>query len=81
MPTTIAYGHRLMNDRRFDELDQGSRDLARRGVDIGIGEPALAAQVGQRTGEALGEAVKHPTSLPGRCDEPGVRHLHQDVMH
>ena len=53
-------------------LQQRDADLARGGVDIGIGEPALAAQVGQRAGEALGEAVKHPSSLPGRCDEAGV---------
>src|SRR4029079_15587922 len=34
-------------------LQQRDADLARGGVDIGIGEPALAAQVGQRAGEAL----------------------------
>ena len=40
-------------------LEQRDADLARRRVDVGVGEPALAAQVGEDRGQAIGQRVEH----------------------
>jgi hypothetical protein len=46
-------------------LEQRDPDLAGSGVDVGLGEPALAAQALERVGEAVGECgeqVKVPSN-------------------
>ena len=43
-------------------LEQRDPDLARGGVDVGLGEPALAAEVLEGLGEAVGERGEHVQS-------------------
>ena len=43
-------------------LEQRDADLARGGVDVGVGEPALAAQAGEDLVQAVGEGLEHSTS-------------------
>ncbi len=40
-------------------LQQRQPDLARGGVDVGVGEPALAAELGEDPGQAVTQGVKH----------------------
>ena len=47
-------------------LEQRDPDLARGGVDVGVGEPALAAQVLEGRGQAVLQGVEHPARLSGR---------------
>ena len=47
----------LLDDRQRDVgLEQRDPDLARGGVDVGLGEPALPAEVLEGVGEAVGES-------------------------
>ena len=55
----------LLDDRQRDVgLEQRDADLARGGVDVGLGEPALAAQVLEGVGEAVGESGEHGVVSP-----------------
>ena len=50
----------LPDDRQRDVgLEQRDADLARRGVDVGLGQPAFAAQAGEDGGEPVGQRVEH----------------------
>ena len=49
----------LDHGQRDVGLEQGEPDLARGGVDVGLGEPALAAEVLEGVGEAIGERGEH----------------------
>ena len=57
------FAHRrdeLLDDRERDVgLEQGHPDLAQGGVDVGVGEPALAAEVLERRGETVLERGEH----------------------
>ncbi len=49
-----------LDDRKRDVgLQQREADLARRRVDVGVGEASLAAQLGEDPGEAVTQGVKH----------------------
>ena len=61
----------LDHGQRDVGLEQRDADLARGGVDVGLGEPALAAQVLEGVGEAVGERGEHGESVLG-C--PGWGH-------
>ena len=51
------------DDRQGDVgLEQRDADLARGGVDVGLGQPALAAQAGEDLVQAVGEGLEHSTS-------------------
>ena len=55
-------------------LQQRRTDLARGRVDVGIGEPALAAQLREGPGESVGEGVNNERSRRSRVvreQEPG----------
>ena len=43
-------------------LEQRDADLAGGGVDVGLGQPALAAQAGEDLVQAVGEGLEHSTS-------------------
>ena len=60
---------RLDHGQRDVRLQQREPDLARGGVDVGVGEPALAAELGEDPGEAVTQGVKHPakTSVRAVC--------------
>ena len=69
----------LDHGQRDVGLEQRDPDLARGGVDVGLGEPALAAEVLEGVGEAVGERGEHRWQSSGprrlsRCDggEPCV---------
>jgi hypothetical protein len=64
-PRPLAYGgHELLDDRQRDVgLEQRDADLPRGGVDVGLREPALATEVLERRGEAVGESRKHRWSV------------------
>ena len=49
----------LDHGQRDVGLEQRDPDLARGGVDVGLGEPALAAQVLEGVGEPVGECGEH----------------------
>jgi len=49
--------------QRDVRLQQRDADLTRGRVDVGVGQPALAAQVAQGTAEPVGEGVEHTPSL------------------
>ena len=53
-------------------LEQGAADLPGRLVEIGLGDPALAAQPLERRGEAVLESVEHEDFLRSRCRECGT---------
>ena len=55
---------RLDGRQRDVGLEQRDPDLARGGVDVGLGEPTLAAQRGEDRLEPVGEGVEH-RSRPG----------------
>src|SRR5690606_2172010 len=75
---------RALLDPRDEPADHGQRDvglqqrdadLTRRGVDVGVGEPPLAPEVGEGAAEALGEGVEHlsnPTGAPRGAAGPPV---------
>ena len=67
-PRDEAADHRQRDVR----LQQRDADLARGGVDVGVGEPPLAAQAGERVAEALGEGVEHPSKPTGATRRPGA---------
>ena len=46
-------------------LEERDADLARGGVDVGVGEPALATQVLERRGEAVLQGVEHERPYVG----------------
>ena len=48
-------------------FEQGQADLAAGGVDVGFGQPPLAAQARERTGQPVGERFKH-------ADQPNFSH-------
>ena len=48
-------------------LEQRDPDLPGGGVDVGLGEPALAAQALERRGQAVLQGVEHGGSFGGRC--------------
>ncbi len=52
-------------------FQQGQSDLARGGVDIGVGQPTLAAQARQGTGQPVGQGFKHARQPNGRPCTPG----------
>ena len=54
-PTDEGLDHR----QRDVGLEQGETDLARGGVDVGIGEFALAPELREDPGEAVAQRVKH----------------------
>ena len=45
-------------------LEEGKTDLTCGAVDVGVGQASLAAQILQRTGQAIGEGVEHCSSVP-----------------
>ena len=52
-------GDELPHHRQRDVgLEQRDADLARGRVDVGVGQPALAAQVGEDRGEPVGQRVE-----------------------
>ena len=53
-------GGELPDDGQRDvRLEQRRADLAHGGVDIGLGQPTLTAQVLERGGESVGERGEH----------------------
>jgi hypothetical protein len=51
------------DDRQRDVgLQQRDADLARGGIDVGVGQPALAPQAGEDLVQAVGEGLEHSTS-------------------
>ena len=53
-------GHEVLDHRQVDVgLEQRHPDLPGGGVDVGLGEPALAAEVLERRGEAVLQGVEH----------------------
>ena len=61
-------GDELPDHRQRDVgLEQGDADLARGGVDVGVAQPALAAQAGEDLVEPVGEGLEHamPSSVLG----------------
>ena len=56
-------------------LEQGDADLAGGGVDVGVAEPALAAQTGEDLVEPVGEGLEHamPSSELGVPGSHGER--------
>jgi hypothetical protein len=60
-------GDERLDDRQRDVgLEQRDADLARGGVDVGVGQPALAPQGGEDLVEPVGERVEHQASGRGR---------------
>ena len=55
----------LDHGQRDVGLEQRDPDLARGRVDVGLGEPSLAAQVLEGVGEAVGECGEHRWSVLG----------------
>ena len=53
----------LHHGQRDVGLEQRDADLARGGVDVGLGEPALAPQVLEGVGKAVGECGEHGVGL------------------
>ena len=48
------------HDRQSDVgIEQGTSDLTDGGIDVGFGQPALAAQILESRGEPVGQGVKH----------------------
>ena len=74
-----ALAHRageLLDDGQRDVgVEQGEPDVADRRVDVGLREPALAAQVLEGRGQAVGQGCKHRARLsaPARGSDPDVR--------
>ena len=57
---SLSVGDERLDHRQRDVgLQQREADLARGGVDVGVGEPALAAELGEDPGEAVTQGVKH----------------------
>ncbi len=57
-------GDELLDDRQRDVgLEQRDPDLAGGRVDVGVGQPALAAQVLEGVGEAVGESGEQWSSF------------------
>ena len=56
-------------------LEQRDADLARGGVDVGVGQPALAAQAGEDLVQAVGEGLEHSTSSAESRARDDPRHL------
>ena len=56
-------------------LEQRDADLARGGVDVGLGQPALAAQAGEDLVQAVGEGLEHSTSSEVTGADARPRHL------
>jgi hypothetical protein len=62
-------GHEVLDHREGDVgLEQGDADLPRRRVDVGVGEPTLAAQVLEGLGEAVLKRREHGSVCPRRRD-------------
>jgi hypothetical protein len=58
----------LDHGQRDVGLEQGQPDLAGGGVDVGVGQPTLAPELGEDPGEAVAQGVKHDeTSRLSRC--------------
>ncbi len=67
----------LLDDRQCDVgLEQRKTNLAQRVLDVGFGEPGLAAQLLDDATEALGEVVEHGVMRRRRCggSPPGGAH-------
>ena len=52
-------------------LQEGAADLGDRGVDVGLGETTLAAQLVEGGGDAIGEVAEHAMVLPGAVGRVG----------
>ena len=67
----------LDHRQRDVRLQQREADLARGGVDVGVGEPALAAELGEDPGQAVTQGVKHANipfvSVPAGTTRPALR--------
>ena len=60
---SLTAADELLDHRQRDVgLEQRDPDLARGGVDVGLGEPTLAAQVLEGVGETVGEGGEHGRS-------------------
>ena len=56
--------HEVLDDLEVDvRLEQAEPDLAHRGIDVGLADPAAAGQVAERLAQALAERVEHPVGL------------------
>ena len=51
--------------QRDVRLEQGDANLAGGRVNVGLGQPSLAAQRGEDLGQPIGERLKHTSRLPG----------------
>ena len=61
----VDRGDEVLDDGQRDVgLEQRDPDLAGGGVDVGVGQPALAAQVLERGGKAVGEGGEHRYGIP-----------------
>ena len=70
------------HDRQGDVgLEQGDADLARRGVDVGVRQSALAPQIGEDRGQAVGEGVEHGPKGTWRRSGGGGGNAIQLVRH
>ena len=61
----IAADERAHHRQRDVGLEQREPDLARGGVDVGVGQPALAAQALQGTGQPVGQRFEHAAQPSG----------------
>ena len=52
-------------------LQEGAADLGDRGVDVGLSETTLAAQLVEGGGDAIGEVAEHAMVLPGAVGRVG----------
>ncbi len=64
----------LDHGQRDVGLEQRDPDLACRGVDVGVGEPSLAAEVLEGVGEPVGERGKHGGVQSSGVDHEGASH-------
>src|SRR4029453_2684187 len=62
-PLLETEDERLYHGQRDIRFEQGETELACSGVDVGVGQLALAAELGEDPGQAVTQVVEHPPSL------------------